>query len=200
VPYDITVIRLRSLEWLALVAALAFSTANWFDAIPASSPIRIVWVPAGLTLIVLALVGLGRAAAMWRRERWRSLLLPTLALSGLVLAYAAGTASLWYRDRAFLHALPTWQRVVDRFIAGRLPPGVLPLDSLPAELRSCCYRVEGMRDSTGGWRVEFWVGRRFPVHHEAWMYYGGASVRVATRDGAWYSWYRLAPHWYRVTD
>ena len=115
VPYHVTLMRLRFLEWLALGAAVAFSTANVFDVIPASSPVRLAWVPAGLTLVVLALVGLGRAVSMWRRERWRSLLLPTFALSGLVLAYAAGTASLWYRDWKFLQVLPRYQRVVDRF-------------------------------------------------------------------------------------
>ena len=192
--------RLRFLEWLAVGAAVAFSTANVFDVIPASSPIRLAWVPAGLTLVVLALVGLGRAVGMWRRERWRSLLLPTFALSGLVLAYAAGTASLRYRDWKFLHVLSRYQRVVDRFLSGSLPQGVLPLDSLPAQLHDCCYRVEGMKDSTGEWLVEFWVGYRFPVHHEAWMFYGGTSVRLAAREGEWYSWYRLAPHWYRVAD
>lgn len=154
----------------------------------------------GLVVAVLVLFGVGRALGMWRQERWRALVLPALAMSGFVLALPAADVGIWYRDREFVRDLPAYQLVVDRFRSGALPEGVLPLDSLPAELRECCYRVLGVQDADGEWIVEFWVARRFPVHHEGWMYYSGPSGREAARSRAWYSGYRVAPHWYRVAD
>jgi len=190
---------LRPLEWFALGTSVAFSIANALDVIPAPFPTRLVWFVLILSLFSLLLTGVGRAIVMWRHERWRALVLFTIAMSGFVVAFYAADLGFWYRDWKFRGALPAYERLVDRFRAGALPEGVLSLDSLPIELRGCCYRVIGER-TRGNWRVEFWVARRFPVHHEGWMYYDGLSVRDATRAGAWYSWYQVAPRWYRVAD
>ena len=153
-----------------------------------------------LGLICLGLLGLGHAATNWRRERWRAFLPVTLAVGGFALSFPAADAGFEYRDRQFRRALPAYQQVVERFQSGALRPGELALDSLPPALRGCCYLVTGGRDRAGDWIVEFWVARRFPVHHEAWMYYAGPSLASARRQRAWYSGYRVAPHWYRVSD
>ncbi len=191
-------ISIRRLEWITLGTALAFAIAVALDA-TGQFLARLGWLVLGLALIGLLLAGLVLAASKWNVERWRALVLPVLAASGLASWSAAGQAGVWYRDREFLRTLPAYERVVERFRSGTLPPGDLPLDSLPSELRECCYRVVALRDSTGHLLVEFWVGRRL-YHHDAWMYYAGLSGKAAGRARAWYSGYEVARHWFRVAD
>jgi hypothetical protein len=193
-------VRVRPLEWCALAGAIAFSIANGFDVIPAPPPTRLIWLVLVLVLLVMLFIGVCYAIARWQRDRWRALVPAMIAIGGFPLALVAADVGLWHRDREFRHALPAYERLVDRFRSGALPQGILSLDSLPGELRGCCYRVVGLRDTTGQWLVEFWVAHRFPVHHEGWMYYSGPSGREAARSRAWYSGYRVAPHWYRVAD
>jgi hypothetical protein len=190
--------RIRRSEWFTLGTALAFAIAVALDATGLFLA-RLVWVVLGLALVALVLVGLVLAAGEWSVKRWRALVLPVIAGSGLALWFPAGQAGVWYRDGKFLRTLPAYERVVDGFRSGALPPGDLPLDALPSELRECCYRVVALHDSSGYLLVEFWVGRRL-YHHDAWMYYAGASGKAAGRARRWYSGYQVAPHWYRVAD
>jgi hypothetical protein len=192
--------RLRPVEWCTLATAVTFVAAVGLDAMFRRPPVRGVWLLLGLGLSGLVLLGIGLALNGWQRDRWRALLPLALALGGFAVSFPAADAGTSYRDRQFRRALPAYELVVDRFRSGALPPGVLSLDSLPADLRGCCYRVVGLRDATGHWVVEFWVARRFPVHHEAWMYYAGASLEAVARERAWYRGYRVAPQWYSVTD
>ena len=192
--------KLRLVEWLTLGAAAALAISVAIDAASGSWLARLVWLVLGLGLAFVALIGLLLALDAWSSQRWRGVVLPAIAIIGVALWYPAGQLGVWYRDREFRRTLPAYERVVERFRSGALPQGELPLDSLPDELRACCYRVVGLQDSTGYYLVEFFVGHRFPVRHDAWMYYGGASGKAAARARRWYSGYRVAPHWYRVGD
>jgi hypothetical protein len=191
-------ILIRRLEWLTVASALAFIIAVALDA-AGQFLARLGWLVLGLVLIGFLLAGLVLASRKWSVERWRVLVLPVLAGGGLASWPAAAQAGVWYRDREFLRTLPAYERVVERFRSGTLPPGDLLLDSLPSELRECCYRVVALRDSTGHLLVEFWVGRLL-YHHSAWMYYAGPSGKAAGRAREWPMGYEVAPHWYRVAD
>jgi hypothetical protein len=192
--------RLRKLEWFALSLAVASVTVEGiygYRKIPALLPaMLILW----LTLGLLALVGALQAVGAWRTARRRVFILPAIAVCGFLVGYQAAGIGAAYRDKQFLGVLPAYQRVVDEYRSGAAPPGRLSLDSLPTDIRSCCYLVTGGRDSAGELFVEFWVERAFPVHHAAWLYYSGNSAREVARARAWYSGYKVAPHWYRVAD
>ena len=193
-------LRLLKLEWFAVGVALAAAIVSGvygFRKIPWLQLTSLVlWVVLG----VLVLVGGVRALATWSRDRWRALILPAVALSGFWLDYEAGGIGALYRDRLFRRDLAAYERVVDGFRSGATPLGLLSREALPADLRSCCYRVAGYRDAAGHLLIEFWTERGFPVKHAGWLYYSGTTAEDAARARGWYSGYRVAPHWYRISD
>jgi hypothetical protein len=192
--------RLRKLEWFALGVALLTVTEGGVYGFRKIPELQLAGLLLWLVVGLLILIGAGLAFVNWPRDRWRALAILDVAFGGLLLQYGAGSLGAWYRDRLFLRDLATYERVVEGFRSGAVRPGVLSPDSLPAEMRPCCYRVVGGSDAAGRLFVEFWTEWGFPMHHFAWLYYAGDSVRQVARDREWYSGYRVAPHWYRVAD
>jgi len=192
--------RLRKLEWFALSVAIASATVEGIYGYRKIPLVLLAMLALWLALGLLAVVGTLLAIGTWRKDRWRTLVVPVIAVSGFLFGYQAGGIGTGYRDKQFLRVLPVYERVVGEYRSGATPLGAMSLDSLPADIRSCCYLVTGGRDSAGELFVEFWVERAFPVHHAAWLYYSGNSAREVARARAWYSGYRVAPHWYRVAD
>jgi hypothetical protein len=192
--------RLRKLEWFALVVALVSVTVGGVYGFRKIPELQLAGMLLWLVLGLLVLIGVAVAIEKWPQDGWRALVILDIALGGFILEFEAGGLGAWYRDRLFLRDLASYQHVVEGFRSGALPPGVLSLESLPAGMRPCCYRVVGDKDATGRLFVEFWTERGFPVKHSGWLYYAGDSVRGVARERAWYSGYRVAPHWYHVSD
>lgn len=192
--------RFRPLEWLTLGVALSFVVLSGVAALPRLYLVRIAWLVLALILMLLLVWSGVHAAMYWPRQRWRALVPLLLALGGCAGRYPARALGTTVRDRRFVRALPAYAQVVEGYRTGVVAPGELSLAELPPALRGCCYRIVGVRDKAGAWIVESWEERRFPVHHDAWMYYDGDSLRAVVREREWYAGYRVAPHWYRVAD
>lgn len=192
--------RLRPLEWLTLGVALTFVVLSGVAALPRLYLVPIAWLVLALILMLLLVWSAFHAEMHWPRERWRALVPLLLGIAGCVGRYPARALGTAVLDRQFIHTLPAYKQVVERYRTGVVAPGDLSLDALPPTLRGCCYRVVGVRDKAGDWIVEFWEEMPFPAHHDAWMYYDGDSLRAVARDREWYDGYRVAPHWYRVAD
>jgi hypothetical protein len=192
--------RLRKREMIALVVALpAIVVAGIYGY--TVEPIlqfagTVLWLLSGL----LVLAGIVNVLADWSPDRWRALLMLGITLGGFVLSVVALRAGTDLRDRAFLRQMAPYERFANAYQAGAVRPGRFPVDSLPPALKHCCYVVQGNRDSTGVWQVEFVWGWGFPMHHTAWVYSSGTSRTDVMRRGRWYSASDLVPHWYRVSD
>ena len=192
--------KLHKLEWVAIAVALVTATVGGIYAFRKIPGLQLTSLVLWLALGVLVLIGVAQALGTWSRDRWRALALFGIALGGFVLDYAATGIGAWYRDRLFRSDLEAYERVVADFRSGATPLGLLSPDALPADIRSCCYRVAGYRDPAGQLLIEFWTERGFPVKHSGWLYYSGPSAEEAARARGWYAGYGVAPHWYRVSD
>lgn len=189
--------RLRKREGIALVVAL---TAGFVwgicgytvDATPQKAGIFL-----GLLLVLLVLAGIISAFARWRFDRWRALSMLGIAFGGLALSWAALVAGFEYRNREFVRQRAPFEQFARAFQSGAVRPGKFPVDSLPPALRNCCYLVQGDRDSTGVWQVEFLWGRSLGAARSAWVFSSGGAVSAR---GQWHQVKELAPHWYRMTD
>ena len=192
--------RLRKLEWFAVVVALVAAMLGGAFAARPRPDLQYMVVGLWLVLVLVTFIGIVQAVVRWGRDRRRTLLIFAIVSGGLALAYPAGLIGRWHRNRQFMRALPAYERVVEGFRSGIIPLGLLSPDSLPLELRACCYQVTGERDETGELIVQFWVGWAFPPRHTGWMYYAGTSVREVAVPRGWYRGKLVAPYWYHVSD
>jgi hypothetical protein len=193
-------IKLHKLERFALGVALVTGIVGGIYGFRKLPWLQLTGLVLWATLAVLVFFGGVQALATWPRDRWRALLLLAIAMGGFWLDYEASGIGAWYRDRLFRRDLPAYERVVEGFRSGAIPLGLLSPDSLPADMRSCCYRVAGYENPGGHLLIEFWTERGFPVKHAGWLYYSGPSAEEAARARGWYSGHRVAPHWYRISD
>jgi hypothetical protein len=192
--------RLRKREVFALVLVIVGTVVSGVYGYTVDTSLQFGAIIIWLTLLATLAAGGISAIASWNHNRWRALVVFDLALAGLMLGDAAMQVGIWYRDRQFLRQMAPYQQLVDSFQSGRVSPGRLPIDSLPPNLKNCCYLVSGERDSTGVWQVEFWWAWGFPTHHSAWVYSSDTSLAKMMVRGEWYHASRLVPHWYRVED
>ena len=193
-------LRLRRLEIFTLVVVLVAGVVAGVYGYTVDPTLQLAGIAFWFVLGALVLVGAVLAFTQWSRDRWRALVVLGLALGGFVLTVVAMQAGIDVRDRQFVRQMAPYEQLAGAFQSGAVQAGKLPVDSLPTALKGCCYLVQGNRDSTGVWQVEFLWARGFPTHHSAWVYSSGTSRVAVKQRGRWYHADEVAPHWYRVSD
>lgn len=168
--------RLRKREVFALVLVVTTVVSGVYG-YTVDPTLQFAGILTWVSLLVMLAVGGISAIANWNNNRCRALVVFDLALAGLMLDDPAMQVGIRYRDRQFLRHMALYQQLVHSFESGRIPPGRLPIDSLPSDLKNCCYVVSGTRDSSV-WQVEFVWGWGGPTHHLACPYSSDTSWRT----------------------
>jgi hypothetical protein len=193
-------IALRRSEWFALAVATAAGAVALVYGFRKIPELQLAGVVLWMVLALIMMAGVVLATAPEQRPWWRPLILVGIGAGGFVLSFVMQSTGAIYRDHEFRRTLSAYGSVVERVRSGALPPGLLPPDSLPSEIRTCCYQVVAGWDSAGHLAVEFLEDRGFPMKQSGWLYYSGESARQIARSRGWYNGYEVAPHWYRVSN